>query len=63
MTTSIERREGEEMTAYTIRRIRAEILERAAETAEALAEDPDHSRSYRAGCLSSAKAIRKMMED
>jgi len=59
----IEHREGETLTAFTMRRIRAEILEQAAVAAEEEAHAKPHSMYFRAGCLSAAKRIRKMAEE
>jgi hypothetical protein len=50
----IEMQEGETITAFTMRRIRAEIIEECARVAEGMAADqertnakyPDHAKSY-----------------
>ena len=58
----IERREGEDVTESTIRRIRAEILEQAAARLEREAEESLHP-FFRAGVLASAHHLRKMAEE
>jgi hypothetical protein len=61
-TMAIEKRESEDMTAFTIRRIRAEILEQAA---KAIETEPKKSsdRMYRAGRLSAALKLRQMAQE
>jgi hypothetical protein len=61
-TQMIERREGEEITAFTMRRIRAEILEQAAKEADEMGRSA-FNLSYMDACSDVAKRIRKMADE